>query len=124
VRPALLRHALESGISVASINYRLSEDAPFPAPMLDSVRAVQFLRHHALDWNIDPQRVAASGASAGGGISLWIGFHDDLADPASPDPVARQSSRLSAMGVLGAQSSYDPRFIQKLIGVELTNIPR
>jgi acetyl esterase/lipase len=116
VPPALLRHGLQNGIAVASINYRLSQQAPFPAPMLDGARAIQFLRGKAKEWNLDPARVAASGGSAGAGIALWVGFHDDLADPKSDDPVARQSSRLSCMGVVGAQTSYDPRDIKKWIG--------
>jgi acetyl esterase/lipase len=114
--PALLAGCLERGISVAAINYRLSQQAPFPAPMLDSARAIQFLRSKAGEWNCDAKRVGATGGSAGAGISLWIGFHDDLADPSSDDPVARQSTRLTCMAVLGAQSSYDPRWIQKVIG--------
>jgi len=116
LHPILLDRCLKAGISVAAINYRLSQHAPFPAPMLDSARAIQFMRANAKEWNLDPKRIAATGGSAGAGISLWLGFHDDLADPKSDDPVARQSTRLRCMGVLGAQSSYDPRFIQKLIG--------
>ena len=50
------------------------------------------------------------------GSALWAGFHDDLADPGSADPVLRQSSRLACMGVVGAQTSYDPRFIKQTIG--------
>lgn len=116
VSPHLLRQCLKSGISVAAIHYRLSQHAPFPAPMLDGARAVQFLRLRAKEWNLDPRKVAATGGSAGAGISLWVGFHEDLANPRSDDPVARQSTRLSCMGVFGAQSSYDPRFIKKWIG--------
>jgi acetyl esterase/lipase len=116
VPPILLTASLASGISVASINYRLSHQASFPAPMHDGARAVQFLRHRADQWNLDPDRFAATGASAGAGISLWLGFHDDLADPASDDPVLRKSSRLMAMGVFNAQSTYDPRMIQKIVG--------
>jgi hypothetical protein len=101
-----------SGISVASINYRLTTDAGFPAQMLDAARAVQFLRSKAKEWNLDPARVAASGGSAGGGISLWLAFHDDLADPKSEDPVERQSTRLTCAAVQGAQTSYDPRFFK------------
>jgi acetyl esterase len=112
----LLRECLKAGISVAATNYRLSQQATFPAPMMDSARAIQFLRYHAKEWNLDPKRFAATGGSAGAGISLWIGFHDDLADPKSDDPVARQSTRLTCMGVVAAQSSYDPRFIKDLIG--------
>jgi acetyl esterase/lipase len=112
----LLAGCLKEGISVAAIHYRLSKHAPFPAPMHDSGRAIQFLRSKAEAWNIDPARIAAMGGSAGAGISLWLGFHDDLADPKSDDPVARLSTRLSGMGVYGAQSTYDPRKIRELIG--------
>src|SRR4051794_511500 len=52
--PALLARCLEAGISVAAVNYRLSQHAPFPAPMADGGRAVQFLRSKAKDWNLDP----------------------------------------------------------------------
>jgi acetyl esterase/lipase len=112
----LLRQCLDAGISVASINYRYSSQAPFPAPFLDAARAIQFMRCHAKEYNIDPKRVACTGGSAGAGISLWLGFHPDLADPKSEDPVLRESTRLTCMVVFGAQCSYDPRFITELIG--------
>jgi hypothetical protein len=114
--PDLLGRCLAAGISVAAINYRLSHQATYPAPMQDGARAVQYLRSRAGEWHLDPGRFAAKGSSAGAGISLWIGFKDDLADPTSTDPVARQSSRLSCVAVVGAQSSYDPRVIKSLIG--------
>ncbi len=114
--PLLLDLCLGRGISVATINYRLSDHAAYPAFMHDGARAIQFLRSRAAEWNLDPKAFAATGGSAGAGISLWVGFHDDLAEPAGDDPVKRQSSRLSAMGVFGAQSSYDPRVIAKWIG--------
>ncbi len=112
----LLAKCLDSGISVASVNYRLSDTATFPAPMLDGARAIQYLRSRAGELGIDPSRMAASGSSAGAGIALWIGFHDDLADPRSSDPIARQSTRLACIGVDGAQTSYDPRFIKRVVG--------
>jgi acetyl esterase/lipase len=116
LRPELLDLCLKRGISVATINYRLSDHATYPDFMMDGARAVQYLRSRAKEWNLDPKRFAATGGSAGAGMSLWIGFHDDLANPSSSDPVLRQSTRLSAMGVSGAQSSYDPRVIRALIG--------
>jgi len=112
----LLCGALEAGINVASINYRLSQQAPYPASFEDSARAVQYLRYRAEAWGIDPERVAAGGGSAGAGISLWIGFRPDMADASSSDPVARQSTRLSCMACISAQSSYDPNFIRSIIG--------
>ena len=111
----LVEKCLDAGISVASANYRLSETAAFPAPMLDGARAIQFVRKNANELGIDPKRIAAAGSSAGAGIALWVGFHDDLADPESDDPIARQSSRVICLGVDGAQTSYDPRFIKELI---------
>ena len=115
-QPYLLAGCLESGISVMAINYRLSPEVKFPAHYLDCARAIQFARSKAKEWNLDSARVAASGGSAGAGTSLWLGFHDDLADPKSDDPFLRQSSRLSCMVVFGAQSTYDPRTIKKIVG--------
>ncbi len=114
--PQLLDGCRKAGISVASINYRLSPEVAYPAHYMDCARAIQFLRHKAKEWNLDPQRIAASGGSAGAGTSLWIGFHDDMADPKSDDPVLRQSTRLTCMAVMGAQSTYDPRVIKEWVG--------
>jgi acetyl esterase/lipase len=119
----LLAQCLEAGISCASINYRLSQHAPYPAQMHDSARAIQFLRSKAGEWNIDPKRMAAGGASAGSGISQWIGYHDDLARPDSPDPVARQSTRLCCVVPINMQSTYDPRDIKRLIPGEAYKHP-
>jgi acetyl esterase/lipase len=114
VSPQLLKECLAAGISVAAINYRYSTQAIAPAPFHDGARAVQFLRSRAGDWNIDPKRFAATGGSAGAGISLWLAFRDDLADPKNADPVLRQSTRLSCAFVYDGQTSYDPRFIRDL----------
>jgi acetyl esterase/lipase len=116
VPPPLIDALLAKGISVMSVNYRLSPGVAFPAHYMDCARAIQFARSKARDWNIDPKRVGASGGSAGAGTSLWLGFHDDLADPKSDDPVLRESTRLTCMAVLGAQSSYDPRVIKEWVG--------
>jgi acetyl esterase len=115
-----LKAYLESGFSVAAINYRLTNTDPAPAAYLDCARALQFLRHNSKKWNFDPKLIASTGGSAGAGISLWLGFHDDLADPDSDDPVARQSTRLTCMAVYNGQSSYDPRFAEK-IGIPRPN---
>ncbi|NQT84655.1 alpha/beta hydrolase fold domain-containing protein, partial [bacterium] len=126
VNTTLLKKLVESGVSVAAVNYRLSGVAPFPAQMHDCARALQFIRHHAAKYNLDPKRVGATGGSAGAGISMWLAFHNNLADLSSSDPVARESTRLTAAVVYAAQSSYDPRFIKKLFNtnqVESALIP-
>jgi acetyl esterase len=107
---------LQAGISVVSANYRLSQQAIYPAPMLDGARVVQFVRSKAREWNINASQVAVSGSSAGGTLALWIALHDDLADAAAADPIARISTRVSCASVKIAPSSMDPEFILKHLG--------
>ena len=61
------------GYAVASIGYRLSSDAPFPAQIEDCKAPVRFLRAHAARFNIDPKRIGASGDSAGGHLAAMLG---------------------------------------------------
>lgn len=107
---------LQAGISVVAINYRFVQHArsdglmpPVKAPLQDAVRALQFVRHQAPAWNLDKERVGAAGGSAGACASLWLAFHDDLAQPTSADPVSRESTRLHCVAVKWAQTSLDPR---------------
>lgn len=118
IAPTMVKAANQAGISVAALHYRFvnGSDVIFPQPQLDCARAVQFLRSKADEWNIDPKRIACYGGSAGAGISMWLGFHDDLADPTSSDPIARLSTRITAIGTNGGQSTYDPIKIKELIG--------
>jgi len=115
VNQYMLEQTLQSGISFASINYRLSGEAIYPAQMHDSARAIQYIRRNARQWNIDPKRLAAYGGSAGSGISQWLAFHDDMANPKSKDPVERESTRLSCAIPFNAQDTYDPRQIKKIV---------
>lgn len=106
---------LAAGISVVSINYRYSTQAqlagvkpPVAWPLHDAARALQLVRSKAGEWNLDKKRIGASGGSAGACSSLWLAFHDDLADPKSDDPVARESTRLWCAAVVVAQTTLDP----------------
>src|SRR5262249_1001720 len=99
---------LATGISVAEINYRFVEQGeenkvvpPVKAPLEDAARALQFVRSKAAEWNIDKKRIGATGGSAGGCSSLWLAFHEDMADPGSTDPIARESTRLYCAAVNG-----------------------
>ena len=107
---------LQQGISVVSISYRYTSIAqqakiepPLKAPLEDAARALQFVRSKAGEWNIDKTRIGATGGSAGACSSLWLAFHDDMADPKSADPLARESTRLWCAAVSGAQTSLDPK---------------
>lgn len=103
----MLSECLAAGVSYAAINYRYSTGAPIQEVLRDCARAIQFIRRQAGEWNVDKTRLAAHGGSAGAGASLWLAFHDDLADPQSSDPVQRESSRLVAAGAAACQFSYD-----------------
>lgn len=107
---------LERGISCAAINYRLTPAHPLPAPVHDAARAIQFLRTKAVEWNIDPKRIAVTGPSAGACTCMWLLLHDDLADPGSVDPVLRQSTRVCAAAVTVGQTSIDPKVIEEWLG--------
>jgi acetyl esterase/lipase len=107
---------LQDGISVISINYRLIKTDILPAPVYDAARALQFVRSKAKEWNINKERIAVTGGSAGGCTSLWLIYHDDLADPENSDPVLRESTKPFCAAVESAQSCLDPFIAKKWIG--------
>jgi acetyl esterase/lipase len=111
---------LDAGISVVAINYRYTTQAaeakvepPVKWPLQDAARALQFVRSKAKEWNLDKVRIGATGGSAGACSSLWLAFHDDLADPKAADPVARESTRLYCAAVSGAQTTLDPQVLRE-----------
>ena len=107
---------MRNGYSYASIDYRLAGTELLPAAVHDAARAIQFLRTKAEEWNIDPKRIAVTGGSAGAASSMWLAYHDDLADPKSKDPVLRQSSRVCGAIAMGGQTTLDPFLLEKKIG--------
>ncbi len=102
-----LGELLASGISVASLNYRLIAQAPLPAAHQDVARALQFLRSKSGEWNLDKTRVGAFGGSAGAQLAMYLAFRDDLADPRSADPIARESTRLTCVAPSAGQMTMD-----------------
>lgn len=116
-RAAVVQKFLDAGVAVAALNYRLSDTGPYPIMMHDAARAVQTIRHRAGEWNLAPERIACFGGSAGSGLSAWLAFHDDLADPESDDPISRQSTRIVAAGLSNAQGTYDMRTFRDWLGV-------
>ena len=123
-RMDVVRQLTAAGISVAAFNYRLIDSGPFPIPMLDGARALQFLRYHAAKYKLNKRRFACFGGSAGGCMSMWLAFHDDLADPDSKDPVLRESSRLTCAAPVAGQSCLDRETLLQWFGVkDLTEHP-
>jgi acetyl esterase len=111
---------LQMGIAVVTANYRFTtgtpDAAPYPAPMLDAVRAVQFVRSKAKEWNIDPNRIDLTGSSAGAVIDMWIAYHEDMARPGSADPVERFSTRVTCITPQSGPATLDPKVICNRIG--------
>ena len=64
---------VEQGYAVASLNYRLSQHAIFPAQIEDCKAAVRWLRAHAAQFRLDPNRFGAWGPSAGGHLVAMLG---------------------------------------------------
>ncbi len=69
---------LAQGFAVASINYRLSQHAIFPAQIEDCKAAVRWLRAHASEYRLDPNHFAAWGSSAGGHLAAMLGTTGDV----------------------------------------------
>ena len=107
---------LKNGYSFASIDYRLAGVELLPAAVHDAARAIQFLRTKAKEWNFDPNRIAVIGGSAGAASSLWLAYHDDMANSKSDDPVLRESSRVCGAVAMGGQTTLDPFLLEKKIG--------
>ncbi|MDA0282791.1 MAG: alpha/beta hydrolase [Planctomycetota bacterium] len=94
--PRWLKQFVADGqMSLVSVEYRFTDVAPHPAQVNDCQRAIQFVRHNAAKWNINPERIGVTGGSAGGHLSAWVALHDDAAKPESKDPIERHSSRVA-----------------------------
>ena len=70
-KPAM--EALSRGYAVVSINYRLSKDAKFPAQINDVKAAIRFLRANAKEYDLNPNKIAVWGSSAGRGLAALAG---------------------------------------------------
>ena len=85
------------GFVAASINYRLSGEAPFPAGVEDCKAAVRWLRAHADQYNLDVDYIGAYGNSAGGHLALMLGMAGEEAGLEGDGPHQEQSSMVQAV---------------------------
>jgi acetyl esterase/lipase len=88
---------LRRGYAVASINYRLSQQAIFPAQIHDCKAAIRWLRAHAKEYNIDPQRIGVWGSSAGGHLVALVGTSGNVKELEGAEGNLDQSSRVQAV---------------------------
>ena len=109
------------GITAFVLTYRLAPRYSYPAPILDGYRSVRWVRSHASQYGIDPQRVGMWGFSAGGHLVGIVGTHFDAGNPSAPDPVDRVSDRpdfvISSYGGLTLEPGIaKPTAMQSLLG--------
>ncbi len=95
--PCPARFLVAEGYAVASISYRLSRQAVFPAQIEDCKAAVRWFRANAKAYRLDPGRIGAWGSSAGGHLAALLGTSGDAKDLEGTGGSAGVSSRVQAV---------------------------
>ena len=88
---------LEGGYTLFSINYRSAPRFHYPAALEDARRAVRFVRHHAADYGIDPDRIGGFGSGSGGYLASLLGLQDGDGNPEDPSLVERENARVQTV---------------------------
>lgn len=91
------REFLKRGYTMFAVVHGSQPRFTIPEILQDMNRSVRFIRAHAADYKIDPDRIGITGGSAGGHLSLMQGTAGDLGNPNAKDPVDRVSSRVQAV---------------------------
>jgi len=94
------------GFVTATISYRLSGEAPFPAQIQDCKAAVRFLRAHAKEYGIDSEKIGAIGHSAGGHLVALLATSSGVKELEGKGGNADSSSAIQAAVPMGAQSDF------------------
>jgi acetyl esterase/lipase len=97
INPVFVSILLKRGYSVFAVVHGSQPRYTIPDAVADLNRAVRYIRLHAKEYGIDPNRIGITGGSAGGHLSLMQGLAGDLGDPKAKDPVDRASSRVQAV---------------------------
>jgi acetyl esterase/lipase len=93
-----VKHWLSHGFAIASVDYRLSPEARFPAQIHDIKGAIRFLRANAGKWNLDADRFVVAGSSAGGHLAALVGVSDGVRElEGTVGEHVSQSSRVQAI---------------------------
>jgi len=97
INPAAIDEYLKRGYTVFAVVHGSQPRFTIPEVVEDVNRAVRFIRYHAADYHIDPDRIGVTGGSAGGHLSLMLGTAGAMGNPFAKDPVDRGSSRVQAV---------------------------
>lgn len=108
--------------AVVGVQMRVMQDAidaqikpPVSVCLLDGRRAVQFVRQHAAEWNLDPNRIAVGGGSQGALAALYVGCAGERANLQATDPVERVSSQVICVAAFRSQPTIDPKLMQEWV---------
>jgi acetyl esterase/lipase len=97
IHPAAIQEFLKRGYTVFAVVHGSQPKYTIPEAVADMKRSVRYIRYHARDYHIDPDRIGVTGGSAGGHLSLMLGTTGDNGNPQARDPVERVSSRVQAV---------------------------
>ena len=97
INPGFVLEFLKRGYTVFAVVHGSQPKFTIPEILEDMHRAVRFIRYHAGDYHVDPQRIGITGASAGGHLSLMQGVAGKEGDPKARDRIDRASSRVQAV---------------------------
>jgi acetyl esterase/lipase/outer membrane protein assembly factor BamB len=97
IEPGYIAEFLKRGYTVFAVVHGSQPKYTIPEILGDMHRAVRFIRYHAKDYHIDPDRIGITGGSAGGHLSLMQGTAGDPGNPKAADPVDRTSSSVQAV---------------------------
>ena len=107
------------GFVAVTINYRLSTEASFPAALDDCKCAVRWLRAHAKEYGVDPDRIGAYGNSAGGHLALLLGLAAEEtardADRSFPEHSSRVQAVVSDSGPLDLIYQYQHEQLKEVV---------
>jgi acetyl esterase/lipase len=105
------------GFAAATINYRMSREAPYPAALDDCRAAIRWLRAHASEYQFDAGRIGAYGNSAGGHLALLLALADDPADRGKAiDQSSHVQAAASDSGPVDLVADYRRGTLQSVIG--------
>jgi len=106
INPGFVRELLNRGYTVFAVVHGSQPRFTIPEIVKDMNRAVRFIRYHANDYHIDPERIGVTGASAGGHLSLMLGTAADTGQTGAKDPIDKTSSRVQAVGCFFPPSDF------------------
>jgi acetyl esterase/lipase len=97
INPGFYKELLDRGYTVFAVVHGSQPKFAIPEILNDMDRALRFIRYHAKDYHIDPDRIGITGGSAGGHLSCMQGVAGKDGDPQAKDPVDRVPSKVQAV---------------------------